>query len=373
MKKIIILLLALTIHGYSVTKGPCEKQYDVCCEEPKDAYAFSYAKDLNMPCTNKFYAFADFLYLRGSEEGLDYAITNRNTGEFATNYLPLLGGEMHGFSTDSHNWDWHPGLRVGFGSYLNNNLWNIEFKWTWLKVKNDASTSYNTPPAQGTLIAMWTSPDYSAYKTTEASARWTADINIIDLNLANPFHVNRHFVFNPTYGMKVAFIEQTYIARYGNASSPEDQEEVGTQSERAKFTAHNDYWGVGISGGLSSEWYLTSRVYFFGYINLALLYGNFDVWQRFNPSALGSQNEQRNNYYTILPNFEQAVGFCWSHVINKTLFSMKISYEFSKWFKQNQLRRYIGKAYTTLAAPVDKVHGRNLALNGLSLRCSFDF
>ena len=105
MAPLIIALVASS--AYAIPKGPCNEKPEVCCEEPHSGpFAFCYAKDMDLACPQDFYLNVEFLVMQPKLEGLEYAVTQTNTDNSNGLVFPLSGGNMQGFSTGSHDWDW---------------------------------------------------------------------------------------------------------------------------------------------------------------------------------------------------------------------------------------------------------------------------
>ena len=74
-KKLFVLIgILVSCLTFAIPKEPCEKPMDVCCEEAVGPFAFSYPKDVGLSCPRNFYLHGEFLWMKPSEEGLEYAI-----------------------------------------------------------------------------------------------------------------------------------------------------------------------------------------------------------------------------------------------------------------------------------------------------------
>jgi hypothetical protein len=363
-------LLVVAISGFSIPKGPCDRK-EVCCEEPEPGpFAFSYPKDMNLSCPRDFYVYGQFLLMQVKEEGLDYAMT-QNTTSTNNNSFPLTGGDIQGYSTGHHNWDWTYGCRVGLGFYLNHDAWNIEAEWTYMRINNDSGKNVSG----GSLLPFWLPPNIIIDETCIASsARWTGNINTLDLKLGKPYHISRYVIFNPYFGLRMAWIEQDYTSRNGGDFT------VNTDTdEDLVVTNKNDFWGVGPRAGIDTEWHFGAGWYLFGKASASLLYSHFDVHQDliFNTDTF---YQLKHDFYTNSPNMEIILGLCWSHLFskNKYMVSLKAAYEMHQWWEQNRLRRFFDKDIivdTDAAAPSsnDEVARGDLKVNGFSFAIQFDF
>ena len=371
-------LLVVATMGFSIPKGPCDKK-EVCCEEPAPGpFAFSYPKDINLSCPRDFYVYGQFLLMQVKEEGLEYAMTQNTTGGANDNSFPLTGGDIQGYSTGHHNWDWTYGCRVGLGFYLNHDAWNIEAEWTYMRINNDSGKNVTG----GALLPFWLPPNVqintdATDPNVASSARWTGNINTLDLKLGKPYHVSRYVIFNPYFGLRMAWIEQDYTSRNGGTFVVEG----GADDEDLVVKNKNDFWGVGPRAGIDTEWHLGAGWFLFGKASASLLYSHFDVHQELTYSD-DTFYQLKHDFYTNSPNMEIILGLCWSHLFskNKYMVSLKAAYEMHQWWEQNRLRRFFdkdtdtsGNADISASSSNDEVARSDLKVNGFSFTLQFDF
>ena len=347
-------LLAVS-SAYAIPRGPCDTRDDVCCEQPKPGpFAFSFPKDLDLSCPRDFYFFGDFLIMQAQENGLEYSMTN--TGGTTTAF-PLRGGNVNGYSSDGHHYNWDPGFRVGFGFYLNHDVWNLDGRWTYFHYTEDTpSTVHNN----SVLIPFWLPPGTTTAGNVNASARWEMHFNTVDLSLGKPHHISRFVVFNPFFGLRAAWIDQDYTARY--------QGVFDTQAN-AEMKAKNDHWGVGLRAGLDTEWWLGSGFNLFGTAAASLLYSKFDISQEVGLQTHAYEIDDEFNHTT--PNFELHAGIQWGTNFNKDRhrFTLAAAYEFHYWWDMNRLRRFTDvNSMTNFTVPRG-----DLTINGVRIRAMFDF
>jgi hypothetical protein len=372
----IFLTLALLFASisFAIPKGPCDKK-EVCCEETEPGpFAFYYPKDMNLSCPNGFYVKGEFLLVQVKEEGLEYAITQK-TGEpgLDENRYPLTPGDIQGYSTGHRNWDWTAGCRVGFGFYLNRDMWNIEAEWTYMRINNDSGKNLSG----GVLLPFWLPPTMIVEDDAIASsARWTGNINTLDLKLGKPYHISRYVIFNPHMGLRMAWIDQDYTSRNSGTFYL-----VGTDPDTDLVVKNkNDFWGIGLRAGLDTEWHFGTGWYLFGKASGSLLYSHFDIYQDliFNTDTL---YQLKHDFYTNSPNMEIILGLCWSHLFskNKYMLSLKAAYEMHQWWEQNRLRRFFDEDVSiefgsnSASSSNDEVARGDLTVNGFSFAIQFDF
>lgn len=344
-----VMSLALTNSAYSIPRAPCDRGEPVCCEKPAPGpFAFSFPRDVGLSCPKDFFVNLDFLAMQAKEDGLEYGITDTDTG-VALGSFPVTGA-VQDFSRDFRDWDWNYGFRVGLGLYFSHDFWSFQASWSHLNIEDSTSTHSDA----AVVIPLWAGPTTNIY-VGEANVRWKAHFNTIDLMLGKPFHLSRYFEFHPQFGLQGAWIDQNYDAVY-----------------TAKMTASNDYWGVGLRAAMQSTFILPGGWNIFGRTAGALLFSHFEVDQDYPSTAHGYTTH--DEFYTNSPNWELAMGIAWGLKFNKmkNYFGLKVAYEFHQWFDQNRMRKFLGTA-TAGTIPNDTVSKGDFTLNGVSIRAAFEF
>ncbi|NGX63861.1 MAG: hypothetical protein KR126chlam6_01279 [Candidatus Anoxychlamydiales bacterium] len=383
VKKAMLTFVALLISAsiYGIKKEPCLPK-DVCCEElAPGPFAFSYPIDEGFACPKDFYVYGEFLWIKPSEEGLEYAIRQNQTVDSSpfTYQFPLLGGEIKGFSRGSNEWDWKPGFRVGFGSLNLQDFWNVSIEWTYIRIKAD-STASNM--GSGVLLPLYFPRTEQSGGEPEdldmalASSRWSGDYNTIDIMLGKPYHVSRYFISNPMFGIRAAFIDQDYHIRYFFSVNNSVPVKLGVISKNNAFLK-NDYWGVGLKGLYKAQFRISSNWSIYSKTCFSLLFGKFDISQN-SQLAPWSENGQRfftyaveDSFYTVLPNAELDLGFSWRKYFNhnQQKVSLNVGYEFHHWWNQNQTRKFFDHD----PVATDTVSRGDLSFNGFVFGLNVDF
>lgn len=349
----------------AIPKGPCDRPAEeVCCDNPKPGpFAFAYPMDLGLSCPRDFYIHLDGLALQAKQDGMEFAIQD-DTG-MAT--PPIQYGKVQGFADKSGSWDYNPGLRFGFGFFLDHDCWSVDFNWTWVNITNYAHG--NATNSTGTSIPLWMlgSDDQGGIESNrEANAVWKASYNIIDLSLGKPYHVSRYVVFNPFFGIRGGYIDQHFSARY--------QGNPGTNAGGTVHHGDNDFRGVGLRLGINTDWIVGKGWNLFANISSSLLASKFEVSQNMTFTGAQAANEGfdiKSDQYQNAANFELAVGIAWSKYFdrNKYRIGLRAAYEFAEWFNQLRMRKFFSGAPGYAS---DTVSGGDLSLNGFSLRLQLD-
>ena len=361
-------VLSMATSLYAIPKGPCDRQNDeICCENPKPGpFAFAYPMDLGINCPRDFYVHIDGLAFQAKQDGMEFAIEDTATvGGIPT--APINYGDVIGFSNDNSDWDYNPGMRCGFGFFLDHDAWNIDFNWTWVNITDykhgDATTGGSI------LIPLWElgagSGTTSAAFGPHSSAVWKAHYNTLDLSLGKPYHVSRYVIFNPHFGLRAGWIDQHFSVDYGANQNP---------ANRVVHHGKNNFWGVGARAGLDTDWIVGKGWCLFANMSASMMASKFEIHQNMIIPAgtqAGDGYDLENDFYQNVPNMELAIGIAWSKYFdrNKYRIGLRAAYEFIEWWDQLNMRRFSSGASSYAN---DTVSRGNLTLNGFSLKLQLD-
>jgi len=349
----------------SCTQSPCEEKCPTveCCVEPvSEPCAFAYPYYLDLNCPRDTYFRADFLYMQAKQDGLEFAIENKNGVEGGSD--PLIRGPVHSFTGESGDFSWNPGMRLGLGFYLAHDAWNLDFDWTWVHVTNYERAVATDP--NGVFVPLQTTGAGNTGTTVfgkSVSSKWNAKYNTVDARLGKPYYVSRYLTFHPHFGLRGACIDQNYSVSY-----------AGSTNHRTIFDSTNNFWGVGSRVGLDTEWIMGQGWSFFGNVAASMLFGRFDVDQnmRYGSTTVLDQGFDIDfDSYQNVPNMEIVLGFSWGTYFNchKNHVSFKAAYEFHEWWDQLNIRKF----YSGSTGYANDVVSRgNFTLNGVSFRVQID-
>jgi hypothetical protein len=349
-------------------EGCCGQRRAECCEPAPGPMAFAYPKDIGLACPSDFYVYGEFLYFQAEEDGLEYGISYTPCVPHQSNAaldFPITNGEVQGFSNGTHSWHWNPGFRIGLGFYLNHDAWMVEGAWTHVNITNHVTASLN---GAAIFVPLWmmSNPAYAGGEPV-GSARWKADFNTIDLQLAKPSHISRYLIAKPHFGIRFAYIDQFYNAQYSGC---------WRQVDGAEYNGSNDFWGIGARAGFDTEWILGCGAGVYGNVAASILYGKFDVSQTWlggegNPTN-SMANDLEETLYTDVTNLDIQVGVFWGMFFCDMRYHVmaRLGWEMQYWWDQNRMRRWqdpLSPLYN------DTVSRGDFKLNGLVFRLQFDF
>lgn len=358
---------------YAIPRDPCEPPAPpVCCEEPRPGpFAFAYPFDMDLNCPRDFYVHVDGLAFQAKQDGMEFAIEDSSAPAANT---PITHGRVNGFSGDSSDWDYNPGLRVGIGFYLDHDAWNLDFNWTWLNITNYEFANSNTSAGVEIPLYILGAGTPTAQVGPRTSAVWKAHYDTFDIRLGKPHYVSRYLIVNPHFGVRAGWIDQHFSVDYQGTA--EVTNGVGT---RVIHHGDNDFWGIGTRAGIDTDWVIGKGWCLFGNVAASMLFGKFEIDQNLSlPGTTADGFDLRYDFYQNVPNFEMAIGIGWGKYFNKKRnhVGLRAAYEFHEWFDQLNMRRFFsgsqgfGTNVDTYAN--DVVSRGNLTLNGFSLRLQFD-
>ncbi|MDE3048066.1 MAG: hypothetical protein KGI83_06945, partial [Verrucomicrobiota bacterium] len=157
------------------------------------------------PLPGRGYGWIDFLYWEGIERGLEYAMQNQGTA---------LDQNLH---LHEPEFGFHPAFRLGAGYHLSHDSWDLEAFWT-------RYTHHTSNQTSQSIFSIWTCA--SAFQNNaflslwgNASAKWHLHANCIDLALKNRLFMTPALSLEPSFGLKLALLQQRYAVQYANGNT----------------------------------------------------------------------------------------------------------------------------------------------------------
>ncbi len=288
-----------------------------------------------------FAIFADLLAWQASEETA--ATWSTIVRESSPNTVDMNATNI-GF-------DWDLGFRGGAAYESADNFWDSELFWTYFASK----TSSNFNVGRQIVLPEFFSGFVSGNIFFGANINWRLTMNTVDLKVGHKFKPSNSFSLRPAIGLKTGTIYQTI--------STDWYADIYTSTETVK----NNFFGIGPSFSLDSNWNVYKNFSIFANISTAFLWGHWtlnDTYAR--PSAaLGLVTPTRitttmnqTQLGTIM--FDYILGLEWTHK-GRSNVTFQLGYEMQFW--ANQLR------FTTFQQL--PVHG-DLTLQGGTCRIRVD-
>ncbi|MCP5509595.1 MAG: MOMP family protein [Chlamydiales bacterium] len=283
---------------------------------------------------------ADFILWTPREEGLEYVMTG--TG------APTGQGSLR-----EPDFGLEPGFKVGLGLNLGHDGWDVFAEYTWL------TSSVNDSVNSDNATWLWN----TAAGTTRFSADWDFNFNAIDLELGRNFFVSQYLTLRPHYGFKGTWQDQDY-------KTTAEIRAAGALVARDRVAQDFDYWGFGIRTGMDTAWHFCKSWSIYGNFAISALWSGFDIDRKdttytvLTDTSVTTLNTE-NNFHTILPVLELAIGLRWEIWVSDDdyHFGIDAGWEEQVWWGMNRL---------IVAGQPQRDNG-DLTMQGLTLKFRFDF
>ena len=270
------------------------------------------------------FIYGNLLYWNAHEDGLIYA--------------EKTAAPTHKFNTLSGKWNW--GFRAGVGYNTMHDGWDLRL--TWLRFTD---TGYNQPRATvGDDFSIKTPWTTGATLSKSVRGYWGLNLNQIDLDMGREFFVSKWLTLRPHVGLRTDWIHQN----------------LNTASLGATVVTQKDHWwGMGLEGGLDTQWGLGGGWSVLGNMSGAVLYGLHEI----SGTVVGS-GDFKNSYHIAHPVLDFLLGLRWDTMLYNDRFHLgfDLGWEHHVYFSQNQF-------------PVNSQQNANgdLTTQGWTFAARFDF
>ncbi|CAM0117881.1 Lpg1974 family pore-forming outer membrane protein [Rhabdochlamydiaceae symbiont of Dictyostelium giganteum] len=305
----------------------------------------------------------EYLYLRATQEGLNYGLIT-SLGTKAKPPLTALIGKFAHFQPS-----FKPGYRVG-ASYLVPHA-RGELSLNYMHYAMDTLSSITPSPAQ-IIYPLFANQNDDPYATS-AQGLWSLKMNCVDLTYNSLFNISKSFSLRPFLGARSAWISQHIIAQYNNTAFPGD---AGESSHTALTNLDWNVSSYGPVGGAETNYFLFKGISFFAKGTAALLVGRSHptLQETLIPTGTigtqtGEQAEIKNRFWFNAPVFELNTGLSYTQDWEQGGLEIQVGWEEQIFAKQNLSSLFISEFNhgTTRTS-----HG-NLGLSGYTLKASLTF
>jgi len=241
-----------------------------------------------------------------------------------------------------------PGLRIGIGYNSLHDEWGIYSYWTYIH-SNISKTLKETENYEINPVSIGT-PIFGDSSAKYSKGTWLLRYNRWDLEMGRYFYPGKYFSIRPNFGLLGLLIKQ----KFTNASIDEENNNFG-------FCYKNNFWGIGLKGGVHIDCHLSHCFTLFNKITTAL------IWEKervpTDEYETGEANEfSSNNYSKIKPLLQIMLGFAYGKYFNKD----KIFFNIYTAYETN----YIWDKLSYSSAPEDN---HDLEFSGVTLGMKFEF
>lgn len=273
----------------------------------------------------------DFLYWRANVNEIPYALKAPIHDQ--ASFYPV-GGTLK-----NPDFEWNYGFRIGAGWNTCHDDWDLFAEWTRIHL-----SAHGHDKSSGTKFLFPTYADsiMGAAPVTTAKEHWHLHLNIIDLELGRECYLGKAFTLRPHAGIRTAWIDQHFNFDYKGQLTIDP-----SSFNDVKY--HNDFWGMGLRGGIDSQWELAWGISIFGDFAISLLYGNFSINRENKLSALflGTQfafdKTNHDSFHLARAIADLAMGLRWDYMFLKERYhiGLQAGWEEHIFWGQNQLYNFM--------------------------------
>ncbi len=299
------------------------------------------------------FVFGDLIYWNAHENGLNYAVQNKGS---SLNLANAKVKNIHG--------DWNFGFRVGIGYKIPHDEWDLRL--TWLRYSDHTRSKISAHSGTYVFAIMANPADVIAGIATVSGAqsRWRLQLNQLDLDLGKEFFVSKWLTLRPHFGVRCDWVKQRWSGEYKNSPAALEID--------VKY--RDKWWGIGLEGGIDTQWGLGCGFSLFGNLTAAILYGfhdlNFD--QQTQIASTSTQFADLDEVYRIShPTLDLQMGVRWDSMLDDDRFHLgfQVGWEHHIYFSQNQFPQF----NTAFSAGKFTSNQGDLTLQGWTFSARLDF
>jgi len=356
--KLLRLLITFIVISGPLAAGPVFFR-ECCCRQP-----CSYITWRGACCVPSYNLYADFLYWQVHPDGLDFA---RDGGIAALPTTDVEQGKILNPGCRAN-----PGVRIGLKVDLGPCCtWDVFGQYTYLN-NNFRKTSSKGLGVEGLRPLVWNLGVGGSEDINLAEGRWKHEISILDIGLGNTFCVDSCFSFRPHLGLKTTWQKLRYRVKYENIVN-------ATTTSQDQICFVTDFNGIGLRGGMESQYKLFRCLSFVGNFAFSAMYSDLNTNRQDDhidninsgTSPIIANTWFNREHCTLIPVTEILVGLQWDiPMMCDYEYHIMIGWEAQVWWNMMQ---YIfvnnnsgGNAYEFGARG-------NISYQGLTARLSASF
>jgi len=324
---------------------------------------------------------AELLVLKAREDDLAYAIS--------MDAAPVANGPNSGSAV---HWTgkWAAGVRLGLGYNMGHDGWDAGFYWTHYNTSHSNSTSSGDccTPCPGFFQPVYFPKDYgytssapNIFVTEAEGKKWKLNLNLIDFELGREFFVSKWMTIRPHVGLRSAWINQKFKAEYEQVTAGDGSNFFTSAittllpGAREDFVSmKNNFWGIGLRGGLDANWGLGCGFSFYSKLALGLLVGKFNVNQKhnFHSGTTGNNlllSSMKNSFRVCRPTADLMFGLRYDTTFSDDSWGLGVNLGWEQHYFWGQNKTF---RFDPGSGSMDE-HDGDLSVAGAHIGLSFDF
>lgn len=297
------------------------------------------------------FLFGDLLVWNAHENGLNIGVKNKGS---SSNLSNAKTKRVHG--------KWNPGFRAGIGYNTMHDGWDV--KLTWLRYTDNGRKNSSSHSGQYIFPSLINPGEYTG-PARSMSSKWNLGLNQLDLDLGREFFVSKWLTMRPHFGLRTDWVRQTLKAEYKNFPLV-----TNTTEANAKLKDH--WWGLGLEGGLDTQWGLGYGWSIFGNLTGSILYGFHHIKDTTKSKPTGVEFVNLKDRFRVShPILDLEMGLRWDNMFSNDRFhlGLQIGWEHHIYFSQNQFPFFIDDV--SIGNYV--ANQGDLTLQGWTFSARFDF
>ncbi len=321
----------------------------------------------------------DFIYWTARQEGQSFAWANSTPDASGASNNQTFGAGQNVFVNSKYS----PGFKIGLGTVLEHDGWDLFAEYTWYKTSPKSSTYSGYLSQAPYLSNLLNFSDFSpaedpndSFRT--GSAAWKLRFNDFKVELGRNYYISQKLQLRNHIGLRGGW----QIQRLNTAWTLTEPTGYSFDWTQMDYWSKNKnyYWTIGVRSGLDSSWMFTQNWSIYGDMALSALWTEFTYTRKDFATTSGSPTSSENvaNFQTVsnreqtkqlTPVLELALGvrFDWWFNDDDYRFRLQAGWENQVWFNTNrlQLMETQGQNLT--------FRNGNLSLQGLTIEARFDF
>ena len=356
-------------------------------------------------CNGDFSVSLAGFYWNAHQDGMEYAldtqVRNPNVAD-VTNGANVVTGietlnQLISAKYETPHFEWDFGFKVGLAYNSPSDGWDFGVNWTWYRGKANDEVEAEIDDNHS-LLPLWSAFAPTQGLTlyaTDIETHWSLKLNLIDIELGRQFWTSRLLSIRPHIGLRIAFIDQAFEidhkgGSYGarvTATSPDAAAQIAMHNQ---VDLDNKFHGVGVRGGLDSEWNFGCGWALYANFAAAIVYGRFHVKHDETnreaqvPHPKHKVLEAEDSFRASRGTLDLALGIQYSALFYDSAYGLtvQLGWEQHMFFDQNQLWRAvrigdtgIGPAVVSNDTGENVYHQRrgDLDTQGFTLRFKLEF
>lgn len=245
----------------------------------------------------------------------------------------------------SFHWAW--GFRLMGGFNFAYDGWDTALSWTFWRPDGSkhfsAGQNEAVYPSEGhPALLGGTTTNPTGTTATHAGSHWKLALSLLDLELGREFFVSKYLVLRPFAGLRNAWIKQKFRNNYTGLGNNPLAPDTGHSLKQK-----TDFWGLGILGGVDTEWFLGCGWGIFANFSGSLLHGfikaDYDEYTG-HPDRTKAILTRNDDFYHIgraISDAQLGVRYDWVSCDECFHFGAELGWEQHMFWGQNQFIHFV--------------------------------